>query len=228
MNEKVLNEYNNLIKKYGENQILFAAAVGPGLFNQDSKENIQIYSCIIPTEEELYNNSPLPLTAIDIRTLVDFINNKNTFIYEWLLSPYKIINPKYEYLFNQDLLNTIQLLFLNNNKDIINNIKNIIKQIIIKYFDSPTQEQELLSIITDTERKALKYIIEDFNNNSEGDIKVSQATLKYNISTSVFRTLFYKLKDYNVAEIDSRGVKGTHIKFNNIKNLKILIDKNNN
>ena len=88
-----------------------------------------------------------------------------------------------------------------------------------------SQEQELLNILTKTELKVLEYIIKDFNNKNEGDIKVSQATERYNISTSVFRTLFYKLKEYEVAAIDSRGVKGTHIAFYNISNLKQILNK---
>ena len=88
----------------------------------------------------------------------------------------------------------------------------------------PSQEQELINILTKTELKILKNIIKDFNEEKEGDIKVSQATESYKISTAVFRTLFYKLKQYKVAEIDSRGVKGTHINFNNIDTLKSLLD----
>lgn len=141
-----------------------------------------------------------------------------------ILSPYKIINPKYKEILNHNLFINKEILFLSNNKDIISILKNSIKSIIISSFDLPSQEQELVKILTKTELQVLKLIIKDFQNNNEGDIKVSQATEKYNISTSVFRTLFYKIKEYSVAAIDSRGVKGTHICFNNIEKLKSLID----
>ena len=100
-----------------------------------------------------------------------------------------------------------------------------IYNIVNNSFDVPSNEQELINILTKTEIRILNNIINEFNENSEGDIRVSYHSEVWNISTSVFRTLFYKLKEYKVAEIDSRGVKGTHIKFHNIKTLKTLIDK---
>ena len=87
-------------------------------------------------------------------------------------------------------------------------------------------ENQLLNILTKTEIKALDSILQEFNNQEQGDIKVNQMTNKYAISTSVFRTLFYKLKENKIAEIDSRGVKGTHIKFYNYEMIIEIIEKN--
>ena len=141
-----------------------------------------------------------------------------------ILSPYKIINPKYNEILNNILFINKELLFLSDNEELLIKLQKNIKQIIQSSFSVSSQEQELINILTKTELKVLKNIIQDFNGEKEGDIKVSQATEKYEISTAVFRTLFYKLKDYKVAQVDSRGVKGTHINFNNLSKLKSLID----
>ena len=89
-----------------------------------------------------------------------------------------------------------------------------------------SNEENLIDFLTKTEIKALESIFIEFNNKEQGDIKVNQLTNKYLISTSVFRTLFYKLKEHKIAEIDSRGVKGTHIKFYNSHLILDIIEKN--
>ena len=149
---------------------------------------------------------------IDIRLLKDNLQ-------ELVLAPYKYINPKYEELLTTNI-------FLNEN--IFKNdeaIYHAIYNIINHSFDVPSNEQELINILTKTEIKILNNIINEFVGNNEGDIRVSYFSEKWNVSTSVFRTLFYKLKEYRVAEVDSRGVKGTHIKFNNVKTLYLLVEK---
>lgn len=229
MNQEIINkvqiEYDKLIQEYGENRLLWAAAVGPAIYSHDSSNDIAVAACYLPIEDELYNiTSNQNKNTIDIRYLASLINNSDINTMELFLSSYKIINPLYKDILNTKLFINKELLFLTGNDDLINILKHNIKEIIISSFNNVSKEQELLSILTKTEIKVLKYIINDFDNKNEGDVKVSQATEKYNISTSVFRTLFYKLKEYGVAAIDSRGVKGTHIKFNNIKNLLMLID----
>lgn len=189
----------------------------------------------MPTEEELYNTYPnivlntsyfkVENNIFDIRLLTYAIINKIPVCTEMILSPYKIINPKYEELLNKKLFINKELLCLSDNDNILKELQKNIKTIIQSSFELPSQEQELINILTKTEIKVLKNIIDDFKGEKEGDIKVSSATNIYKVSTVVFRTLFYKLKDYRVAEIDSRGVKGTHIKFNNIKKLKALINE---
>ena len=232
---KIQEQYNKLCQEYEENQILWVAAIGPKIFNLNSEININIAACILPTEEELYNTYPnivlntsyfkVENNIFDIRLLTYAITNKIPTCTEMILSPYKIINPKYEELLNKKLFINKELLYLSNNDNILKELQKNIKTIIQSSFELPSQEQELINILTKTEIKVLKNIIDDFKGEKEGDIKVSSATNVYKVSTVVFRTLFYKLKDYRVAEIDSRGVKGTHIKFNNIKKLKALINE---
>lgn len=232
---KIQEQYNKLCQEYEENQILWVAAIGPKIFNLNSEIDINIAACILPTEEELYNTYPnivlntsyfkVENNIFDIRLLTYAIINKIPVCTEMILSPYKIINPKYEELLNKKLFINKELLYLSDNDNILKELQKNIKTIIQSSFELPSQEQELINILTKTEIKVLKNIIDDFKGEKEGDIKVSSATNVYKVSTVVFRTLFYKLKDYRVAEIDSRGVKGTHIKFNNIKKLKALINE---
>lgn len=215
--------YNEMINKYGDNRVLWVAGIGPGIFKHDTEGITDVSACILPAEDELYNTYPNS-NYFDIRYLVNGIQSKSSEWIELILSPYKIINSKYEEILNKNLFINKELLYLSNNEDLINKLKKSVKQIIISSFEMPSQEQELINILTKTELKILKNIIKDFDEEKEGDIKVSQATESYKISTAVFRTLFYKLKQYKVAEIDSRGVKGTHINFNNIDTLKSLLD----
>ena len=182
-----------------------------------------VTACYLPTEEELYNIEPHK-DLIDIRNVINLALEKNNTLLDTILTPNKIINPKYSQYIDNEFFTYLKLIFLDNDEVVIKKLKNLIKNLIQINFESNSKEQELINILTKTELKVLELIIKDFKNSNEGDIKVSQATEQYNISTSVFRTLFYKLKEYGVAAVDSRGVKGTHITFNNITNLKSLID----
>ena len=217
---EIKNIYNDIIKNIDENRILLIAEV-EGIF----------ITWIFPTEDELYI---LPFKKdinnfLDIRYLLFEIKNKNKNIIKAIQSPNKIINPKYQDLFLFINKNIAQ--FWNNNEtpEELKNFIELIKKTIISSFDNNinNNEKNLIDVLTKTELKILKNIINHFNEKEEGDIKDSQATIKYKISTSVFRTLFYKIKEYKVAEIDNRGVKGTHIKFNNIKLIKELIKEGN-
>ena len=184
-----------------------------------------VTACYLPTEEELYNINIYDNKIIDIRTLISTAIDIKTSLFNSILSPYKIINPKYKEYINDEFFTYLKIIILDNDEIIINKMKNIIKNIIQININNISQEQEIINILTKTELKVLSLIIKDFNGLNEGNIKVSQATEYYKISTSVFRTLFYKLKEYGVAEIDSRGVNGTHIAFKNISTLKNLLDK---
>ena len=226
MENYLQEEYKKFCNKYGEDRILWIAAVpdcnGVSL---DFTINTPVTACYLPTEEELYNINIYDNKIIDIRTLISTAIDTKTLLFNSILSPYKIINPKYKEYINDEFFTYLKIIILDNDEIIINKMKNIIKNIIQVNINNISQEQEIINILTKTELKVLSLIIQDFNGLNEGNIKVSQATEYYKISTSVFRTLFYKLKEYGVAEIDSRGVKGTHIIFRNISTLKSLLDK---
>ena len=225
MEQYLQKQYENFCKQYGEDRILWVAA-DPGYSSiiPNSLITMPATACYLPIEEELYNIE-FHQNTIDIRNLIDSALNMKSTLFNSILSPYKIINPKYKDIINEEFFTYLKIIIIDNDKIIINKVKNIIKDFIKNNINIISQEQELLNILTKTELKVLKYIIKDFNQQAEGNIKVSQATEQYNISTSVFRTLFYKLKEYQIAEIDSRGVKGTHIVFKNITFLKNLLNK---
>ena len=217
VNDVIKEKFEEYINLYGEDRILWVAATGQPDLWSSSKILIPVSACYLPTQQELYMTIALNFTndenIIDIRLLKDNLE-------ELVLAPYKYINPKYEDLLTANI-------FLN--KDIFKSdeaLYHAIYNIINHSFDVPSNEQELINILTKTEIKVLNNIINEFVGHNEGDIRVSYCSEQWNISTSVFRTLFYKLKEYHVAEVDSRGVKGTHIKFNNIKTLYLLVDKN--
>ena len=215
--------YDKMIKKYGEDKILWIAMINDSTQNINSISNKKFITCYLPTEEELYNINFYE-DLIDIRNIISLAINKNNSLLDIILSSNKIINPKYSQYIDNEFFIYLKLIFLDNDEIVIKKTKNLIKNLIKNSFEKNSKEKELINILTKTELKVLELIIKDFKNSNEGDIKVNQATEQYNISTSVFRTLFYKLKEYGVAAVDSRGVKGTHIVFNNIINLKSLID----
>ncbi len=215
--------YDKMIKKYGEDKILWIAMINDSTQNISSISNKKFITCYLPTEEELYNINFYE-DLIDIRNIISLAINKNNSLLDIILSSNKIINPKYSQYIDNEFFIYLKLIFLDNDEIVIKKTKNLIKNLIKNSFEKNSKEKELINILTKTELKVLELIIKDFKNSNEGDIKVSQATEQYNISTSVFRTLFYKLKEYGVAAVDSRGVKGTHIVFNNVINLKSLID----
>lgn len=220
----IREKYEQEIKQYGESRILWIAAAAD---NIDIGENIidenQISIYYLPTEDELYNiETHDELT--DIRNIISLALKNDIKFINTLTTSYKIINPKYDKYINNDFFTYLKLIVFDKDELVVNKVKNIIKNLILSNLNENSQEEELIKILTKTEIKVLQYIIRDFNYQSEGDIKVNQATEQYNISTSVFRTLFYKLKEYGVATIDSRGVKGTHVTFRDISILKSLFD----
>ena len=220
----IREKYEQEMRQYGEDRILWVAAAAD---NIDISENIidesQISIYYLPTEDELYNIEIYD-ELTDIRNIINLALKHDIKFINTLTTSYKIINPKYDEYINNDFFTYLKLIAFDKDELVINKVKNIIKNLILSNLNENSQEEELIKILTKTEIKVLQYIIRDFNYQSEGDIKVNQATEQYNISTSVFRTLFYKLKEYGVATIDSRGVKGTHVTFRDISILKSLFE----
>lgn len=221
LNNELEKIYQEQIELNGEDRIAFVF--------KDEKMNNYIIG-YIPKEEELYNTNNLfdnykKNNIIDLRILLNLIQEQNEIIINFILTPNKIINKKYDNYFNKSFFTLVkECLLTNENQEQSKKIKNIIEELIKNNINS-SQEQEIVETLTKTELKSLEFIINYFSNKPEGDIKVNQITNQCGISTVVFRTLFYKLKEYKIAEIDSRGVKGTHIKFKDINKIKSLIDK---
>ena len=115
------------------------------------------------------------------------------------------INPKYEKLWEK-FLKSLDMLECNNVK--VNIIKNSVMS---------TKEEikldDFLNKITHAEKRALSAIGEKIK--SEGYISVTIITKETSISRPVYTNLFRKLKEYNMADVSNKGVKGTYIKFIN-------------
>lgn len=216
-------EYMKLAKIYDIEQILWVSATGDAAYGDLSK-GIEITFCYLPSTPELYNSRILRNDTIDIRYLVDMIQSKDQRAVELVLSPYRLINPKYERFLKNAIFNKKEEFFIRETREKIEELKDNIRALIEstkKIHDD--QYQQVADLLSKTEVRVLNGIIDDFGDSGEGNIIVSQSTTKYMVSTSVFRTLFYKLKQSGVAEIDSRGVNGTHIKFYDSKKMKSFL-----
>ena len=90
-------------------------------------------------------------------------------------------------------------------------------------FDSKNQsKEEFLKNLTNTETKALHSIFKEIQN--EGNISLSKMVDKYSISRPVYNNLLSKLKEFNIAEVISQGMKGTYIKFTQAEIKTMAID----
>ena len=175
---------------------------------------------IYPKNElEIYNINKLDYSysnyrILDIRLLLSTIANKDTEIIEAFLSNSKTINYEYKNILD-NLFNYKELIVFGENKEIQEEMKECIKNIIIYLINNAKEENiDYNDLFSTSELKALLYIHNKIKlTNLEGDINIKQSSLETSISTPVFRNLLYKLKENNMAKIDSRGVKGTHIKF---------------
>lgn len=206
-----------------EDRILFVSGIKEGMI-------LHTYVYYIPQEEELYNIIDIDKEEyIDIRYLLNILQKEDANSQAWqsILNPNKYINPIYQEEVEELLVEIAKLQILKNDKDkIIPQISHIIKQIITRAIkNNASQEQEFFNQLTKTEWQVLSNILHlEFKGAAAGYITVHQLTDKYKISTPVFRSLFYKLKEYNIADVMARGVKGTYIKFNNINNIITLVD----
>ena len=221
---------NNFLEKFyeaqqeiEENRILFVSGIKEGMI-------LHTYVYYIPQEEELYNIIDIDKEEyIDIRYLLNILQKEDANSQAWqsILNPNKYINPIYQEEVEELLVAIAKFQILKNDKDkIIPQISHIIRQIITRAIkNNASQEQEFFNQLTKTEWQVLSNILHlEFKGAAAGYIAVHHLTDKYKISTPVFRSLFYKLKEYNIADVMARGVKGTYIKFNNINNIITLVD----
>lgn len=178
------------------------------------------FLCYLPLEMELYNIELKELSGfrtLDIRYLLATYDENNVPYYDDTIK----INPKY-YNYVIDILNNNFSLIINDKNKILK-IKEKIKEVILLSIGTSKNDiKKFLEELTTTEQEVLKFIIRDYNC-ADFYISVNKETQKTNISTSVYRTLFYKLKEFQIASVESAGVKGTHIIFNNFEKLKNLL-----
>lgn len=99
------------------------------------------------------------------------------------------------------------------NENNYNILKEGLVNIIKVALTDMAQEVNFEELLTTTEQKALKIVIEHLENGHQGNISISQLVANSSISRPVFKNLIQKMKDNSVAEIENQGVKGTYIKI---------------
>ena len=67
--------------------------------------------------------------------------------------------------------------------------------------------------LTATEKKAFSVVKENLNKNKETCLSVSKICKVTGISRPIWKNLFAKMENQQIAEISNMGVKGTFIKF---------------
>jgi hypothetical protein len=154
------------------------------------------------------------------------ITNESYSYFLWQILEHKVV-PNMEQLRAELMeLNTrIRELPNNQNKEAGDKIlKDCLQEVMKVALSYDTSDIEKFSEeLTATEYRALQLLVKDFDTN-EKDVSISQLIDKTNISRPVYTSLFYKLKESKIAEIDNRGVKGTHINFNNMNEIRKLFD----
>lgn len=182
---EVLNEkFNTIADKDKVLGIFTYGKVNYGF--AETKNDIEYMFLTIPSFEELCNLG-LQVELGDIR---------NSHIDEILLSKYKILNPKYENIFNQ---------FLDEK-----NIRKVIQE-IIKYSLVKKEKKEIK--LTETEKIAYQHLLNELGKTKEGNISISQLIDKTSFSRPVYTNLLQKISESGIAEVIKQGVKGTYVKI---------------
>ena len=77
-------QYNKIIKEYGEDRIVWIAASGHSAYKQDSMSGEPVTACYLPTEDELYNITPHN-DLIDIRNIISLALDKDSSLLDTIL-----------------------------------------------------------------------------------------------------------------------------------------------
>ena len=72
--------------------------------------------------------------------------------------------------------------------------------------------EEFSTKLTTLEKEAFTWLREKIAD--EGNISIVKAIQETNISRPIWTALLGKMKEYNFAEVENQGMKGTRIKFN--------------
>ena len=121
------------------------------------------------------------------------------------------IEPKEVISEIEELINSQENVELSSftNKKIKLGVINIINIGLKKKVDLEEFECEL----TPTEKKALSIVKENINENKETCLSISKISETTGISRPIWKNLFSKMENQQIAEISNMGVKGTFIKF---------------
>ena len=121
------------------------------------------------------------------------------------IEPEEVISEIKELIDSQDEIELSSF----TNKKIKLGVINIISIGLKKKVDLEEFECEL----TVTEKKAFSVVKESLNENKETCLSISKVSEATGISRPIWKNLFAKMENQQIAEISNMGVKGTHIKF---------------
>jgi GTP-sensing pleiotropic transcriptional regulator CodY len=102
---------------------------------------------------------------------------------------------------------------LNEMQQLKQNISNLEKNFLSLCYDDE-DENDFLVKLTDNEQKVFAIIQSEVKRN-DGMVSISKLVESNEYSRSVFMSVIQKMKQYNIAIITNKGVKGTHIQFFN-------------
>lgn len=323
MNKEKINliieeQYNFLINKYNEKQIVGIFVYGLGNYGlAENEDEIKTMACICPdfnslccfTDLDSYyiqDDKNRDIRIVDIRKAYRSIINQESLPLEGCFTEFRIINPRYERIFNKYILMNREYIFhcnqelrimqavkigknaLDNYKKTKSNlsllkaawirialnlylngtscencvnlkqdyykqyllsikhgelipqineieedfnetlkkaeslieetdcsdlVRNCIVEIVKIAITDLVQTKDFYEILTKKEKDALNIILQNLNENLEGNISISQLIEISNFSRPVFKNTLQKMKEYKIAEIENQGVKGLYIKI---------------
>lgn len=210
--------------EYGEENIFGIYAFGK--INQG--EGIQYISelttevIVFPSFEDVCLNKPMLEGNIDNVLFKDFrliyaearMGRGSSRITEGLFTEYKILNPRYELLYEKYLLknqDAIHNAIVNDKGDGIYLLEKGITEILRQVFNQNSTSIKFIKELSDAEKKALSAILDEIT--EEGIVSINKLCAKVDISRQVFNNLLLKMHHDKVAITSNWGSRGTFIKI---------------
>lgn len=205
-------DYQYVENVYGEKNVgcVFASFDG-GIMTTEA--------IIFPTFEDICLKNSLPTNIIDngihvkdIRCIFSDILKDNSKVKDALMTEYRIVNLRYENLFNK--------YFYNNRERICNaatdiTAANILKASVIELlrvvFNENSTSIDFIKNLSDAEKIGLSALIDRIDD--EGIVSIHKLCQEVDISRQVLNNLVIKMKEAHVAVISNMGNKGSFVKI---------------
>ena len=213
INNKIKQDYELALKKFGEARVLGAFLIGPDL------TTVVVYfpgvgdvaiNCA-PTNSWLYEAESGYCRLVDFRLIPELLCDRKDFISNIFFTQSCKLSSLYQKLFTalRDEMHSLKI-----SDWLAGDNLNLLAEWWSKIFDRYLQfrggvQFQVLDSFTKTEEKALTYILDTIG--AEGILSISQAIQGSGISRPVFTSLLDKLDRYQAAEVKNMGVKGTYI-----------------
>ena len=202
------------IKETQYNDQIFCIFINKDYFSNEEK----FCTIILPTYKDLYSSIPHKKVSEinDTYDIREFFDTNPIEKIKIISNSEKIINNRYQ--------NYAQELFSIINSKKKENKTDLLQQVIIKIVKAATQDEEskdnnsyplFLKSLTKLEKRALNTLLHNgyLNEYGEGNVSITKLCADSEVSRPVFKNIFTKLKDYNIASIQNKGVNGTEIKI---------------